>query len=258
MKKLILLLAAGVMLQACKKDTKDPGTNTTNNPPADVSGSLKVSFANTVDGVPLVYGQNYVNLNNDTFKVDKFNYYVSNIKLTKEDNSVYSVPNSYFLINYGSLDNNYFNLTGVPSGTYKSISYIIGVDSTKNVSGAQEGDLSPSKGMFWNWFTGYIMLKLEGTSPQAGSMDKSIVYHIGGFSQPNNAIREVTIPFTKNLVISSSKNPHLKLKTNVNELFKNPVKMEMINDYFIMAVGLRANAFATNYMDMTTFDDIIP
>jgi hypothetical protein len=256
MKNYILLIALSFTLYTCKKDTKN--SEPTNNPPADVTGSLKVSFANTVDGAPLVYGQNYVNLNNDTFKVDKFHYYISNVKLTKSDNSVYSVPESYFLINYGSLDNNFFNLAGIPSGTYKSISYIIGVDSTKNVSGAQERDLSPSKGMFWNWFTGYIMLKLEGTSPQAGSMDKSIVYHIGGFAQPNSAIREVTISFTKDLVISSSKNPHLKLVTNVNELFKNPVKMEMANDYFIMAVGLRSNTFADNYKDMTTFEDIIP
>lgn len=257
MKRSIALIALFALLYSCKKDTGTTPTPTT--PPAEDKGTVKVTFNHVVDNDPFAYGTNYKNAFGDTFAVNKFQYYISNIKLTKSDNSVYSEPESYHLIHKDNLlSNNNFVISNIPAGTYKSITYVIGVDSIKNVTGAQENDLSPSYGMFWNWFTGYIMLKLEGTSPQSGSMDKTITFHIGGFGGANNVLRTVTINFAEDLVISKSKNPQLKLKTNVNELFKNGNTIEFSTDYFIMAAGLRANSFADNYKDMTTFEDIIP
>ena len=71
-------------------------------------------------------------------------------------------------------------LSDVPEGSYTEMSYVLGVDSTRNVSGAQAGALSTANGMFWSWSTGYIMLKAEGTSPNSGT--GSFSFHLGGFS----------------------------------------------------------------------------
>ncbi len=258
MKNIVFIIVSMLIFVACKKDTVTEPTPPVNNTPAATGGTLKISFANMVDSLPLVYGTFYKNANGDTFNVNKFMYYVSNITLTKTDESVYKVPNSYHLINRGNdLANHIVNLSGIPEGTYKKITYLIGVDSARNVSGVQDGDLAPEKNMFWDWNTGYIMLKLEGYSPVSGTVDKSIQFHTGGFKGANNVLRWVSINFPTNLTISATKNPELKLSTNVNELFKNPNVYDFTQDYFIMSEGLRANTFANNYQDMTSFKEIV-
>jgi len=37
---------------------------------------------------------------------------------------------------------------------WKSLSFLLGVDTVRNHTGSQTGDLSPSKSMYWNWNTG--------------------------------------------------------------------------------------------------------
>jgi hypothetical protein len=47
------------------------------------------------------------------------------------------------------------------------IRFLLGVDSARNVSGIQTGALDPARGMFWTWNSGYVMAKIEGSSPSA-------------------------------------------------------------------------------------------
>src|SRR5690606_18580217 len=78
------------------------------------------------------------------------------------------------------------DIDNVPAGYYVEIQYTMGVDSEKNVSGAQVGALSLSNGMFWDWNSGYIMLKAEGYSPQAEN--NGFAFHLGGFSGADNIV----------------------------------------------------------------------
>jgi hypothetical protein len=238
----------------CKKDKKNedplvPG------PPPD-SGPVKVSFKGMADASDLVYNTKYTNLNGDTFQVQVFKYYISNVVLTRLDGSKYYEQESHHLIDHGTGKTS-FTLANVPTGTYKSMSYIIGVDSLHNVSGAQDGDLSPSYGMYWPWL-GYTMLTFEGHSPQASSIDKTLVFHIGGYSGSTNAIQSCSLNFAQDLAAGINKAPELKLKTNVCELFKNPNTYDFPSTYDITSPGIRANGFASNYADMISFDVIIP
>src|ERR1700749_1242873 len=89
----VLILMTGFV--ACKKDKKtDPV------PVPVTTGSLKINFDNRVDSMPLVFGQNYRNANGDTFKISKFEYFISNIVLTKNDNSTFVMPNSYHVVRH--------------------------------------------------------------------------------------------------------------------------------------------------------------
>ena len=54
----------------------------------------------------------------------------------------------------------------MPAGNYNSLSFLLGVDSMHNVSGAQTGALDPANDMFWTWNSGYVMAKMEGASPR--------------------------------------------------------------------------------------------
>jgi hypothetical protein len=69
-----------------------------------------------------------------------------------------------------------FDFINVPAGTYTGMYLTMGVDSARNVSGAQEGALDPANGMFWSWTSGYIMIKAEGLSPQGAG--GSFTYHL--------------------------------------------------------------------------------
>jgi len=256
--KKIIVLSFLVLGFACKKDTKktEPVTPTPNNTATE--GSLKITLENYVDSLPLVFGNTYLNANGDTFTVNKFLYFVSNIVLTKADNSSFTVPNSYYLINKGNdLTKNNFTINGISPGSYKSITFLLGVDSTRNVSGAQEGDLAQSLGMFWTWTSGYIMLKLEGNSPQSGGPNNTIVYHTGGFSGADKVLQPVTLNFNSTIAIENSKTPHLVLKTDVAEIFKNPHTINFNTANYIMSAGSAARLLSENYAHMCSIKQVV-
>jgi len=49
--------------------------------------------------------------------------------------------------------------------------------------------------MFWTWNSGYIMAKLEGTSPVSSQPNNKFEYHIGGFREPVNVVSKVRVAF---------------------------------------------------------------
>lgn len=145
-------------------------------------------------------------------------YYISNIKLKKEDGTWWVQPESYHLIAVGEDVAPKILLEKVPLGKYTAIEYTIGVDSTRNVSGAQTGALAASNGMFWSWLTGYIFIKAEGTSPDSGASNGEFRYHIGGFRNENNtnAVRVNTQDFPSLLNVEGHGGHNAKVHFYVN------------------------------------------
>src|SRR3989344_6080702 len=155
MTRFIILLSFFVLVvSACKKDPveqEDPIT------PVTPTGSLKITFDNMFDTLDLGLDTvNYILDNGDKIKVSIFKYYISNIKLTDSDGKEFIETESYHLIDESSPESQKFTITGVPLKNYTSITFMIGVDSARNVSGAQTGALSATNNMFWTWSTGYI------------------------------------------------------------------------------------------------------
>ncbi len=249
----IILTAA--IFGSCKKEPKGPAPAPTN--PAPTTGTIKVEFEAVAGTNSLSIGtQTYTNANSDTFNVSIFRYYISNVKLTKTDNSVYTVPNSYYKIDHNTAGKNKISISGVPIANYKAISFIIGVDSTRNVSGAQDGDLAPSD-MFWSWSTGYIMAKLEGNSPQSTATNKKIMYHIGGFSGTNNVLKNVTIGFgSETANVTASASPEVHLKSDVLKWFTGTHTISIASLNVIHMPGANAKKIADNYAQMFSFDHV--
>jgi len=256
MKKVFLFLAltlAFLFLSSCDKENKKPAPN---DPPAPVTGKMSIVFNHLVDDQDLVFNKNYVNPKGDTFTVTRFLYYISNIVLTHADNTKFTVPNSYYLIDHSKPATMKLNLSNIPPANYKSISFLIGVDSTRNVSGVQSGDLDPAKGMFWSWNSGYIFLKLEGKAPKSPG-NASYTYHIGGFEGENKTQRNVYLDFNAQTAnVTANGAPLVLLNVNVNELFKTPHLIDISTDYYYMSPGSGAAVIADNYADMITFTQI--
>lgn len=250
MKKVFLFLLIGLQVVGCtKKPDPVSGTNNTETYPA-----LKVEFANEVDGKPLVLKSEYKNANGDTFKVSTFRYYISNVSLTNDAGAKYTETESYHLIDH-AFDTTYkFTLNNIEEETYTKITFLIGVDSLRNVSGAQTGALDVNNGMFWDWSTGYTMMKIEGETPNSDT--KYFTYHTGGFKGENSVLRWVTLTLPQPLKISKSATHILHIKTNVAEIFKNPVTFSFKDFSLVMSAGVAAKKIADNYADMFSIDHI--
>ena len=73
------------------------------------------------------------------------------------------------------------------------ITFNIGIDSIASVSGALEGTLDPSNGMYWAWQSGYINMKIEGKSPSCLTRKNEFHFHLGGYLPPFYALRKVDL-----------------------------------------------------------------
>jgi hypothetical protein len=212
----ITLLVSILLLTGCQKNEASPANQT---------GEVDIEFEHTVGTAPLVLNkQTYSTLAGDQFTVSTFKYYISNLKLTKTDGTQYAVPESYYLVNSDVSSSQHLAIKNVPTGDYKALTFTIGVDSVRNVSGAQTGALDPTNTMFWSWNSGYIFTKLEGTSPQSKETGNTLMFHIGGFKSPNNTIRTVTPAFPSgiNLLVRADHSPEIHYNVDVLRMFSGP------------------------------------
>ena len=191
----------------------------------------------------------YKNAFGQGYTISKFRYYLGKICLEKRDGSKY-LTDKYFLVDEEDASSKNLLFTDVPEGDYKSISFIIGVDSALNCSGAQSDALDPVNGMFWTWSTGYIFLKLEGHADASLSPGHIFEYHIGGFKQPYNCIRKVSLSLgEKGMHASGGKENKIELDVDVAEVLRarNKIdfsKLSSVTDFH------NCNLVADNYANM--------
>lgn len=248
----LLFIATASLFTACKDDD-DP----TPTPPAPtVLPKLSLEMDHLAGATKFYLDSTYTNANGDQFTASVFKYYISNIRLVKTDNSVDTIPDTYFLVNADDESSMTLAMDSLPAGLYKSIKFMIGVDSTRNVSGSQTGALDPANGMFWTWNSGYIFLKLEGTSPAISS--SNFTYHIGGFQGAYVNYKEVELDFDGDILsLNNNKAPEVHFVVDVLEIFKNPTTINMATfPATIMAPSASAATLATNYSDMIKYDHI--
>lgn len=226
-------------------------------PPVVPANAVTLTMANTVDGQPLVLKTGkYTNAHGDTFVVNAYKYYISNIVLEADNGVKYKEPESYHLVDEAVPASKTIKIKGLPAGKYTKLHFMIGVDSTRNVSGAQTGDLDPAKGMFWTWQSGYIMAKIEGYSPQAGIYPDNLGFHLGGFSGEINAVRNVTLQLPSAANVSGADVPNIHMVSNLAEWFKTPSTIDFSITSFIVNPGPESNILADNYADMFKVDHV--
>lgn len=241
---LALALIGGVV--SCKKDSPEPNPD----PAPATSGTVTLEFDHK-------WGMNWDDFAMNTaythpgtseeITFQTLKYYITNVKLKKADGTWWEQPESYHLVVVGENSSPKVEIANVPVGTYTDIEYMIGVDSTRNVSGAQTGALSTANGMFWSWNTGYIFIKAEGTSPAAPSGGFS--YHIGGFKDENNtnAIRVNTNNFGGNLSVTGTGHPKVHFYVNAARFWHGGISLADLHT--VHMPGANALTLADNFKD---------
>lgn len=256
---LVLLTTAAILLISCKKEDA-PDYNTTTKAP------LSAEFDNVVGSSDLQLNTgSYTNALGENFKVTKLKYYVSNFKLTNVNGTMYTVPQDscYFLVDE-SYETTLEPILNVPEGEYKSISFMIGVDSLRNAADISKRtgvlDLTTTAAdMYWGWNSGYIFFKMEGTSPVVTGMGNDFMYHIGGFggyatTAPNN-LKTITLDLTARGTpkVKTGKGSNIHLFVDILKAIDGSTNMSFAAAAMIHspAVGVPV---ANNYVEMFKHD----
>ncbi len=217
-------------------------------------GTVKFVFRNLINGLPVVlYDSTYTNPFGESFQLNKLKYYISNISASDGRKSSFMKDN-YNLINQ-QIDSSLSFSINIPTGHYESIHFLLGVDSSANESGAQTGALDPLNDMFWTWQSGYVMFKLEGTSPQSTVINNKIEYHLGGYKGVNNVTQ--TVRLKAGFSVAEAKTTTIIINADINKFWNaiTPIKISAIP--LCNTPGELAKQIAANCKEMFSIAEVI-
>lgn len=243
-----VLLAAATLISCKPEEPVEPVATKGN-----VNVKFEYVFGSSQESFEL--GKMYVHpKTGDSLNFSTFRYYVTNLKLKKDDGTWWEQPESYHLLSAASADESTIELKDIPSGTYTEMEYTMGVDSFMNVSGVYEGDLAITKGMFWDWNTGFIMMKAEGDSPDAPSPGK-FALHFGGFMGADNIVTVKTETFgDSKLTVSNNSTPTVTLVANPARLWHNSPGLDSV--HLIHTLGGPVVQMATDFYNNIAFKSV--
>lgn len=251
MKSLFLLIPFALLSFFIKQSS--PDTSTPKN-----TGTVKITFVNTVKGKPLELNTGkYINPFGEAYSISKFKYYISHVSLLK-GKAVFWEPENFHLIDESKPDDLHFSFA-LGAGEYNSLQFMLGVDSLHNVSGAQTGALDPLNDMFWTWNSGYVMAKIEGSSPLSTLVNNKLEYHIGGFMGENNVLKNIKLNFPpgKLLNIQEGKTSEIIIEADIDTWWQQPNDIKIAGHPVCSTPGPLAKKIADNYSKMFTVKEVI-
>lgn len=259
LKFLFLFLIAATFLFASKED------RVTND-----FVPLYIEFDNTVGSQDLVLdNKEYTTAPGDTFTVSQLQYFISNIRFQRNNGKdfVINQDDSYFLVQENDPSTQVIKLN-VPSGDYRQVTFMLGVDSLRNTMHVSKrtGVLDPGgamdNGMYWNWNSGYIFFKMEGTStaaPEDPTGNRKFRYHIGGFggykAKTINNIKTISIDLKEKGIVKPRKNRDatIRIKADILKVFSGAADVKIADHPSVMFSDYSVN-IANNYSKMFLHD----
>ncbi len=208
----ISILASLVMLiSSCNKNK-------------DGLGQLSVQMNYHVDGKSLVYSSmNYQCEAGYNYSVTRLEYYLSNFEFTDAQGNTYK-SSEIFYINAAKEETNTLSFKDIPSGHYKSIRFLIGLDTIHNKTDFLEPTVDNAN-MAWPDMMGggYHFMKFEGMF-KANGTNNGYAMHLG---RNGNT---VPIYLEKPFSILKDNESILVLNMNLNEWFRNPEVYDFLID----------------------------
>lgn len=214
---------------------------------------LKLVFNLKAGDTPLKPGGTYTNPFGEAYTVQKFRFYISQIELQDTtDTQTQLFTNTYFLVDAGDTSTQTITIP-VKVDHLTGITFLIGVDSAANTSGTQQDALDPANGMFWTWNTGYIMMKLQATSPAAKVPANAFTYDIGGYKPGENSTRKIGF-----FIRHSKKQPvhNISFAVDVNKLFNGEHPIKIAEHPMCHEPGQLAMQLADNYATMISLEKV--
>lgn len=218
----VLLVAFAALLStsftSCKKDDHDDDHS------HEGTGHLHVYFQNKMGSMDLMYGHTHELADGRKYNFSAVQYYVSNLRLKKDDGSDYNVEGIYEI----SIGDNLLelDLEDIPAGHYHGIKFNVGIDSVTNhgdpsVYAAGHPLASQNPSMHWSWNSGYRFLLLEGevdtlATPSSSSPEYgTFALHLGGDANL------MDIDLMKHFEAGESEHPSVTVNMDAEYLLNN-------------------------------------
>lgn len=208
---LVFILFAGfsLTLSSCKTEGCTNPDALNYDPKADEDdgscdlgqGTVMMHFHDKWGDDPFTLGNDYTLADGRVVNLNIVRFYMSQFTLLSSTGET-AIPDVYHQYVPGT---EMYSLGNVTPGTYTGLRFVIGVEEEANLSDPSlwpsDHALSIDNANFdhWNWNKGYVFMKVEGnvdgSTPQTGSADSSVVYHVG----TQSFARTITIPTTVSL-----------------------------------------------------------
>ncbi|KIX21965.1 hypothetical protein SY27_04600 [Flavobacterium sp. 316] len=231
-KNIIALLSVFLVLTSCSND--DEVVN------KESIGSIKLEFDQIYNDANFAANTPYTNSNGEVIKVTKAKYIVSNVQLTKDDGSIYTVPKSesYFLIDELTPATTLVQIPNIPVGNYTKVTFGIGVDEEQfNLGATGQGnflEIAQTAGMMWSWSAGYKFVAFEGTFTSATvTSDTQFKVHTGKTGDNYN-YTAVTLDLPDNALVRENIVPQVHIMTDLSQLIDGTNKMNLSEQATIM------------------------
>ncbi|WNG48379.1 hypothetical protein F0U60_32825 [Archangium minus] len=207
---------------------------------ATLPGHLQLTATLRFGNQPFVLDQPFTLPSGEQISFTELRYWLSNIKLLKQDGTSVALPGSYHLMElikeqplppeFQPTDGRppvvlpanrreQVRLEFVPAGVYTGIELSVGVDPYYNDNlSRQAGELHLGKNMVditWNWFTSYIFTKTKGTYVSADNRSGAFAWETGG----NSNFRTTKLAFSAPVTLNAQKHVSVSLNADVARLF---------------------------------------
>ncbi|WP_375558697.1 MbnP family protein [Bernardetia sp. OM2101] len=198
---------------------------------------LEVEFF--VGNQPLKLLQEYQNDLNQRYLLESFKFYLSNFEFeSASTNETFKVEDSYYLFSANREKNTFEREILIKKGEFSKMTFSIGIDSIKNTSLDNTGDLDISNSMAWDWNTGYKFVVMEGkyyTNPSNSDSSIPLVFHIG----QNQNYKKVSLSFdtVNEKGVFSTDNKKIVLRVDLNDFFSSPNQIDFNEINNIMGGG---------------------
>ncbi|HEY1045140.1 MAG TPA: MbnP family protein [Bacteroidia bacterium] len=211
----ILTLLLVMSFSACKPtEPEKPNTESGKN--------LVLKFNAMFDDKPLSWAGQSITGAGDTVSFDKIKFIMSNFTLETNDGKFITFPEFYGYLSLRTGRDSVI-LKNVPEGAYKSIRFMVGLDSATNHSDPNlrsiDHPLKPAvNDMHWGWAGGYIFNILEGYYQNNGATN-GFSFHIA------NDVNVRNHSFVESFTIA--KNSRIVFNVNADKYFDNVVKFSL-------------------------------
>lgn len=229
---IVFSISFSIVLSSCEKTGVMPQFS-----------SLKISIHHVIDAEDLeLFPIQYMNESGNTYSITDMKYYVSSIKLTKQNGDIYFDQQIHY-IDIKKTNSLSFVLDSIEPGKYIKIEFDLGIDSVRNQTGFLLNTVD-NLNMAWpvSMEGGYHFLKFEGKY-NINSVPYGFAFHLG----KSKAIIHYEINLNKGLYYW---NEELILKHDLNEWFKTPSNYNLeVDEPYIMNSDSLINVIRQNGFD---------
>jgi hypothetical protein len=178
-----------------------------------------------VNGVGFQLNTNYTALDNKVFKLDHFDYYLSEIKLTHDAGQEINLSQDIFLV---EPENHTFLLGNFDLNLIEQLNFTVGVPKKWNLqSGAESQDISlypethplsfQTPSMYWGWLSGYMHMIIGGFSDSHSDGDPDTYFELHNLGGSNQQLVELNVTQTT----TSANQIDIYVDCNIEQWIKN-------------------------------------